>query len=166
MLAGKGGYVSSQEGIHLTFPQTNSSHLKIRFPERKVYTFPTIIFQLAMLVLGSYMPCVCRFVVYHDLWWLLPGLLDAWRHLSAQLWWRNQCDGQCTENENIWKHDGDGWRRGYGTTKILVKSGELMKLKKYAVGMYLWKWNGTMESAGVNPSGSILQESKHMNHAK
>lgn len=34
------------------------------------------------------------------------------------------------------KHDGDGWRRGCGTTKILVKSGELMKLKKYAVEMY------------------------------
>ena len=36
------------------------------------------------------------------------------------------------------KHDGDGSRRGYGTTRILVKSGELMKLKKCAVGMGPW----------------------------
>ena len=31
-----------------------------------------------------------------------------------------------------------GGDRGYGTTKILVKSGELMKLKKCAVGMGPW----------------------------
>ena len=80
VLAGKGNILVPRKGIHLTLPQTNSSHLKIRFPKRKVYTFPTIIFQLATLVLGSIIYHVfadlCFITTFGDFYqacWMLEG---------------------------------------------------------------------------------------------